>query len=73
MQNKLDRIISQIAKANRSTPEKVRKDMQEAMDTAMRNPDPRVQAKWASIPKQGEVLTLEEFVEYMASVLTLLS
>lgn len=33
----------------------------------MNNPDPTVQAAWKKIPHKGEAVTLEEFLEYIAS------
>lgn len=65
-EKQFDRILRETAKQYNTTPEHVRQEMQLAMDEAMRNPDPTVQAKWASIPRKGDVPTLEEFVEHMA-------
>ena len=44
-----------------------RKEMQKAMDLAMASKDPIIQARWARIPRSGEKVTLEEFVEYVAT------
>ena len=66
-QAKFQAILEHIAKAEHITPEQVRHEMQKAMDTAMASTDPAIQAKWARIPKSGEKLTLEEFVEYLAT------
>lgn len=41
--------------------------MQIAMDLAMASNDPVIQARWARIPKSGKKLTLEEFVEHVAT------
>lgn len=59
-------ILNQIAKQNHTTPETVREKMQAAMDAAMASPDPRIQARWAAIPKKGKKLTLAEFIDYCA-------
>lgn len=37
------------------------------MDAALACDDPKIQAKWAAIPKKGEKITLEEFVAYASS------
>ena len=58
-------ILAQIAAANHTTPEEVRQRMEAAMASALRNPDPLVQQMWDSIPKQGQHLTLDEFMEYL--------
>ena len=63
--NGFRQILEQIAAANQTTPEEVRQRMEAAMDSALRNPDPVVQQMWASIPRQGSDLTLDEFMEYL--------
>ena len=60
-----DRILAQIARANQESSAEVREKMQLALEAAMKNPDPSVQAMWASIPKAGSKLTLEEFMDYL--------
>lgn len=62
---KLDKIIAQIAKAHHTTPEEVRKEMCAAMEAGQASEDPEVQKVWNSISRNGEVLTLEEFMDYM--------
>ncbi len=63
--NGFDQILSQLAQANGSTCEEVRIRMESAMAQAMSNPDPAVQNMWASIPRKGTQLTLDEFMEYL--------
>ena len=65
---KFEAILQDIARKHHTTPERVRQEMQAAMDVAMASPDPAVQARWAAIPRKGEKLSLEEFVRYMASL-----
>ena len=65
MQTPLEKIIHQIASANRTSSLEVREKMQLAMEAAMDNPDPAVQAMWASIPSKGARPTLEEFMDYL--------
>ncbi len=62
---KLDKIIEEVAKANHTTAEEVRREMQAAMETGQASSDPETQKIWRSIPRKGEKLTLEEFIEYM--------
>ena len=69
MKRNFEQIIKEIAVMQGMTPAEVRKEMQYAMDEAMRNPSPQIQAAWASIPRHGKNLTLEEFVEYMANMI----
>ena len=63
----LDQLLKQIAKKNYTTPQVVRKQMEEAMLMGQQSKDPIVQARWASIPKKGDTLTLEEFLDYMVN------
>lgn len=65
MQTPLEKIIYQIAAANRTSSLEVREKMELALDDAIKNPDPAVQAMWASVPKQGSQPTLEEFMDYL--------
>ena len=66
MQNSaFEKILEQIASANQVAPWEVREKMQLAMEAAMENPDPAVQAMWRSIPKKGERPTLDEFMDYL--------
>ena len=66
MQNTpFERILGQIASANQVSSSEVREKMQLAMEAAMANPDPAVQAMWDSIPKSGSKLTLDEFMDYL--------
>ena len=60
-----DKILEQIASARQVAPSEIREKMQLAMDAAMENPDPAVQAMWRSVPKQGEKPTLDEFMDYL--------
>lgn len=60
-----EKIIRQIASANRVSSMEVREKMQLAMEAAMTNPDPAVQAMWDSIPKKGSKPTLDEFMDYL--------
>ena len=67
IKKRFDRIIRKMAAESNTPPEQIRMEMQQAMDEAMQNPDPIIQARWKKIPRKGKELTLEEFVEYVAS------
>ena len=66
-QNQFETILEQIAKKQNTSKAQIRKEMQKAMDLAMASKDPIIQARWARIPRSGEKVTLEEFVEYVAT------
>lgn len=71
---KMQEILNKIAASHHTTPGgEVRLEMEPAMEAGQRAPDPVVQARWNAIPRKGEKLTLEEFIEYVAAVATLLS
>ena len=56
------RAIKQLAKEHGVSEAEVRKEMKEAMLVGMANPDPAVQARWASIQWRGAEPSVEEFV-----------
>ena len=60
-----EQILQQIASTRNTTPEEVRQQLESAMETALKNPDPLVQKMWQSIPKKGSTPTLDEFMEYL--------
>ena len=60
-----EKILEQIASINHIAPSRLRERMQLALESALENPDPAVQAMWAAVPKQGDKPTLEEFMDYL--------
>ena len=46
--------------------EEVSREIQLAIDDAMKNPDPKVQAEWRKIPKKGKKPTPEEVIEIVS-------
>ena len=60
-----ERMLDQIAAIRQATPAEVRESMQMAMVSALKDPDPAVQAMWDSVPREGSVPTLEEFMNYL--------
>ena len=67
----LQNILQKIATEHNTTPEHIYQEMQIAIDAAQNSIDPSVRAKWESIPKSGEALTVEEFIEFMVLILKL--
>ena len=67
-----EQILRQMARTGNTTPEKIRQELESAMASALRNPDPVVQQMWNSIPKKGALPTLDEFMEYLIQQNTLL-
>ena len=68
---KMERIVNRIARENHTTPEQVYQDMQEALDIGQASTDPAAQARWRTIPRKGEKVTLEEFLDYMCGIINL--
>ena len=62
-------IIKRIARENNIPEERVRADMKEAMNAGRNNPNPEVQARWASFDFTGEEPTVEEFILWVASLI----
>ena len=69
----LNKIIKQIAKENHTTPEKIRREMEAAIEAGKRSSDPAVQARWAAIPHKGAEVTLEDVIYYIAKLAKMLS
>lgn len=63
-----DKIIKMIVKQHHTTPEQVQREMEAAMEEAKTSHDPAVQARWNAIPHKGEDVTLEELINYIASI-----
>ena len=64
----MDEILQALAVQNNTTPEEVRKGMQEALDAGWNTRDPHSRELWDTIPRKAEKPTLEEFIEFMAAV-----
>lgn len=61
-------ILNELARIHHVRPEDIRKDMEEAMRVGMETQDPNVRMRWQQIPKSGDTLTLEEFLEYLLNL-----
>lgn len=59
------KILKKIAKEHGVTVEEVRRDMQEAINEAYKNPTTEAQ----SVPRKGDVPTPEEFIKYVADTI----
>ena len=64
--SRFEQILAQIARANRTTVAVVRREMILAMEEGQNSKDPIVRARWNAVPRKGDRVTLEEFVDYMA-------
>ncbi len=62
-------IIKRIAHEHGVSEAQVRADILEAMNAGRSNPDPAVQARWASFCYAGSAPTVEEFILWTASKL----
>ena len=62
------RIIRQIAREHQVSEEQVRLGMEEAMNAGRSNPDPAVQARWATFHFPGREPTVEEFILWAAAL-----
>jgi len=65
MNRKFEKILKQIAKNNGVSVEKVKKEMQEALDAAYESPNIYAQG----VMRKGEKPTLEEFMAHLAKKL----
>jgi len=62
------KIIRRIAREHHVPEEQVRSDMTEAMNAGRNNPDPAVQARWATFRFSGKEPTVEEFILWAAAL-----
>lgn len=58
--------INNVAQLHGKSERYIRREIRRCMDIAMKNPDPKVRALWASIPRKGKEPTVEEFIEWAA-------
>jgi hypothetical protein len=58
-------IFEEIAARNHTTVEEVRREIEAAIRAGFNNPDPKVQAQWAKIPRKGDIPTPEELITYV--------
>lgn len=65
-----DPIIQMVATEQGISVQEVRRSILEALDAGRNRPDPRVQAIWHSIPREGKTPTLNEALTFFAYQLT---
>jgi hypothetical protein len=58
-------IFERIAAEHHTTLEEVRREMEVAIRVGINNPDPKVQAQWAKIPRKGDIPTPDELITYV--------
>ncbi|MGF7143229.1 hypothetical protein HNQ56_001652 [Anaerotaenia torta] len=58
-------IFERIAAEHNTTVEEVRREMEAAIRAGFNNPDPKVQAQWAKIPRKGDIPTPDELITYV--------
>ena len=63
-------IITEIAKRHGVSPGEVRADMEDAIEKAFRNPDPKVRKAWKAIAPDGTPPTPENLIFRIAFALT---
>lgn len=66
---KMNAIIQRIAKQHGVTPTEVEKQMQFAIQEAMKSTDPVAQAHWKKISPDGNAPTIEDFLIYITKQL----
>ncbi len=64
----INKALKIIAKRNGVSIAEVRREIQEALDEGMRNPDPKIQAYWNSIPRRSKKPTVEEVFSFIGIV-----
>lgn len=58
-------IFERIAVKHNTTVEEVRREIEVAIQAGFNNPDPKVQAQWAKIPRKGDIPTPDELITYV--------
>lgn len=64
-QSKATKILRRVASENGVSLSEVRREIQIAIDAAMSNPDPAVQAQWKAMSREGKVPSPEEVIIYL--------
>lgn len=58
--------LQEVARRNHTSLEEVRKEIKLAMLVAMCSSDPAIQNQWKSIPYEGDTITPEDLIRYVA-------
>ena len=67
--SRFEQMLAQVALAYDTTPESIYGKITLAIAEGQQSRDPEVQSLWASVPRSGSILTVEDFVEYLAQTL----
>ena len=60
-------VFMELARENGTTPEEVRKEMQQTINMAYQNcSDPKTKALQDMVPRKGEIPTVEEFLWFLS-------
>ncbi|TEB05603.1 hypothetical protein Psch_02644 [Pelotomaculum schinkii] len=65
---KAKRALKKLAKQKGISEKEVRREIEIAIEEAMKSPELQAQAFWKSIPHKGEQLTPEEVIAYIADM-----
>jgi len=65
---KINRSLKKIAKREGVSVEEVRREIELAINLAQKNPDPKIQKFWNSLPGEGVKPTQEEIITHIASI-----
>lgn len=69
----VNKLLKNMAAKEGTTVEKIREEMQKAIDAGYGNPDPAVKAKWTEMWGEGRKPTVDEFIRRMYHISTELS
>ena len=65
---KAKKALKKLAKQKGISEKEVRREIEIAIEEAMKSPEPQEQAFWKSIPHKGEQPTPEEVIAYIAEM-----
>ena len=64
----IEKALQEVARQNGVSVEEVRREIELALQVGQANPDPQVQAQWASVPRKGDRPTPEEVIAHIVTV-----
>ena len=64
----IDRLLRDVAKEYGTTPNVVRKGIEEAIESAWENPDPVIHAQWIAMSPTGQRPTIEEAILFLSAL-----
>jgi len=63
------RALERVAGIEMVSLDKIRGEIELLIAREQKNPDPKVQEFWASVPRQGDKITAEELIMYIADII----